>query len=73
VIIREISQDEHERASQRSRRMAEHDRYSDIATAEERGEIRSKLEVAKNMRTQGFKVDDIERATGLTVNDILRL
>ena len=40
ALLREISKDEHERARNRSRRMAETDRISDILTAEERGEIR---------------------------------
>jgi len=40
-LLQEISQDEHERARLRSRRMWEMDQYSDIATAEERGEIRA--------------------------------
>jgi predicted transposase/invertase (TIGR01784 family) len=38
TLLMEISQDEHERARLRSRRMYETDRYSDIATAELRGE-----------------------------------
>ena len=40
VLLREISQDEHERARLRSRRMYEMDQVSNLLTAEERGEIR---------------------------------
>ena len=40
ALLREISKDEHERARERSRRMYETDRISDLLTAEERGEIR---------------------------------
>ena len=42
--VREISQDEHERARLRSRKMYEMDRVSDLLTAEERGEIRGRAE-----------------------------
>ena len=40
TLLQEISKDEHERARLRSRRMYEHDRISDLLTAEERGEIK---------------------------------
>ena len=40
TLLREISKDERERAIQRSRRMAETDRVSDLLTAEERGELK---------------------------------
>ena len=40
-LLQEISQDEHERARLRSRKMWEMDQYSNMATAEERGEIRA--------------------------------
>ena len=41
ALLREISQDEHERARARSRKMWEMDQVSNILTAEERGEIRA--------------------------------
>ena len=41
TLLREISQDEKERAVLRSRRMAETDRYSEIRTAEIIGEQRA--------------------------------
>ena len=39
TLLREISKDEHERARQRSRRMYETDRISDLLTARENGLI----------------------------------
>ena len=41
TLLQEISQDEHEKARIRSRRMYEMDKYSDYHTAIEIGEIRS--------------------------------
>ena len=41
ALLREISQDEHERARARSRRMYETDMISDRLTSEEIGELRS--------------------------------
>jgi UDP:flavonoid glycosyltransferase YjiC (YdhE family) len=69
----EISQDEHERARNRSRRMAEHIRYSDMATSEERGKLERSLEIAKKLKAEGKDVDYIANLIGLTVDDILRL
>jgi hypothetical protein len=69
----EISQDEHERARLRSRRKAETDRYSDMATSELRGELRANRKNALAMIAEGMGVDVISRITGLTVDDILRL
>jgi predicted transposase/invertase (TIGR01784 family) len=73
TLLMEISQDEHERARLRSRRMYETDRYSDIATAEARGRLGEKKEIAKNLLAQGLDVNAIAKATDLTVDDILRL
>jgi len=73
TLLMEISQDEHERAKFRSRRKAETDRYSDIATSRERGRLEANLETAKNLRTMGMSVEDTAKATGLTVDEVLRL
>jgi predicted transposase/invertase (TIGR01784 family) len=73
ALLMEISQDEHERAKFRSRRKAETDLYSDIATAKERGGLERALEIAKNLLAQDFGVDAIVKATGLTVDEVLRL
>jgi predicted transposase/invertase (TIGR01784 family) len=73
ALLMEISKDEHERARLRSRRMYETDRYSDIATAEERGRLEEKKEIARGMVTDGVDADAIAKWTGLPVSDILRL
>ena len=39
----------------------------------EDGREESKKEIARNLRADGMGVDDVARATGLTVDDILRL
>jgi predicted transposase YdaD len=48
-----------------------------VAVAERDGEARGKrqqsIEIAQNLRAEGLGVDAIARATGLTVDDILRL
>ena len=44
TLLREISKDEHERARQRSRRMYETDRISDLLTAREKGLIEGRIE-----------------------------
>jgi predicted transposase/invertase (TIGR01784 family) len=56
TLLMEISQDEHERAKFRSRRKAETDRYSDIATAVDRGRV----EVLDLIR-KGVSPDEIEK------------
>ena len=38
-----------------------------------KGKIEGKIEVAKNMLKQGFKVQDIQNATGLSKQQILAL
>jgi predicted transposase/invertase (TIGR01784 family) len=77
TLLMEISQDEHERARLRSRRKAETDRYSDMATAELRGEMRGEmtkaLKIAKDMLADGVDADTVAKWTNLTVDDILRL
>jgi predicted transposase/invertase (TIGR01784 family) len=48
-----------------------------VAVAERDGEARGKrqqsIEIARNLRADGMGVDAIARATGLTVDDVLRL
>ena len=39
----------------------------------EEGRKESKKEIARNLRAKGISVDDIADATGLTVDDVLRL
>ena len=70
-----ISQDERERAIDRSRRMYQTDMQSNIATAEDNGEKAKSLEVARNalrMNTT-MPVTDIVRLTGLTREELEKL
>lgn len=60
-----ISQDERERAVFRSRRMYQTDLQSDLATAEDRGEKRRALAIAKNLLSMGLSLDQVVNATGL--------
>ena len=65
-----VSQDEKERAVFRSRRMFQTDMASDMATAEDRGEKRGRLAIARNMKGDGESVDKIIRYTGLTHEEV---
>jgi hypothetical protein len=49
------------------------DKRLDRAEAEERGETKKALAVAKNMKTKGYPVVDIAEMTGLLVSEIERL
>ena len=44
-----------------------------VAVAERDGEKRKALEIARALKAKGISVDDIADATGLTVDDVLRL
>jgi len=39
----------------------------------EDGRMKEKLEIARNFKAKGISVDDIADATGLTIDDVLRL
>ena len=39
----------------------------------EMGERKRAIEIARNLQAEGMSVDAIARATGLTVDDVLRL
>jgi len=72
-LLMSISKDERERAVFRSRRMYQTDLQSDLATAEDRGEKRGKIEVARNLLGMKLSLDQIIKATGLTREEIKRL
>ena len=87
-LLMSVSKDEHERAVFRSRRMAETDRLSDLATAEERGERRGERRgIEKERKRQdedrkikalkllslGCPISFIEVATDLTADEIRRM
>jgi len=72
ALLREISQDEHERARLRSRRMYETDMISDRLTSEEIGEIRgiAKGRVEGELRViallkRGFSLEEIEKTLAI--------
>lgn len=72
-LLMSISQDERERAVFRSRRMYQTDLQSDLATAEDRGERRGRIEVARNLLKINLPLEQITLATGLTSEEVERL
>jgi len=58
--------EERERAIFRSRRMFQSDQDSNVATAE----YRAKLEVAQNLLEMNLSLDQIVKATGLTIKQV---
>jgi len=70
ALLMEISKDEQERARYRSRRMFETDQISNILTAEERGENKAKLEMARNLKARGIPNVVISEASGLTLAEV---
>ena len=80
TLLQEISQDEHEKARIRSRRMYEMDKYSDYHTAIEIGEIRErekayqdKLTIARKALAKGLTPDFVSEITGLSLEEIAKL
>ncbi|MCL1862215.1 MAG: Rpn family recombination-promoting nuclease/putative transposase, partial [Defluviitaleaceae bacterium] len=70
ALLMEISQDEHQRAKYRSRRMFEHDKFHNEATAEERGGNLAMLKVARSMKAAGEPTSKITQHTGLTAAEV---
>lgn len=70
ALLMEISQDEHQRAKYRSRRMFETDKFHNEATAEERGGNRAKLEMARNLKNKGISNAIISEASGLNLAEV---
>jgi predicted transposase/invertase (TIGR01784 family) len=68
-----VSQDEKERAVFRSRRMFQTDMASDMATAEDRGEKKGRLAIARNMMKRNRPIEDIIEDTGLTREEVENL
>ena len=69
TLLMEISQDEHQRAKYRSRRMFETDKFHNEATIEER----SMLKVARIMKADNEPYEKIMRYTGLIIAEIEKL
>ena len=73
ALLQEISQDEHERAHLRSRKMYEMDRVNDILTAEDRGEIRGMAKGEAKGKTEiiallekGVSLEEIKKQLQVT-------
>ena len=69
-LLMSISQDERERAVFRSRRMYQTDLQSNLATAEDRGERKGRIEVARNLLKINLPLEQISAATGLTAEEV---
>ena len=67
-----VSQDERERAINRSRRMWQNDYESNMNTSRAIGLEEGKLEIAKNLRAMGMDDKQIAQVSGLTV-EVIRL
>ncbi len=69
-IIKELSMNEAEWELYRSRQMAIMDYNVGMRHAREEGEKKGKLEIAKKLLKMGMKLEDIEKATELTKEEI---
>jgi predicted transposase/invertase (TIGR01784 family) len=72
-LLMSVSKDERERAVYRSRRMYQTDMQSNIATAEDRGEQRRALAIARNLLGMNIPLEQILTATGLTREEVEKL
>ncbi len=76
-LLMTISQDERERAVFRSRRMAETDRLSDLATARDKGRREGRQEgiqeIAQTMLANEEPIAKIAQYTGLSLEDVEKL
>lgn len=72
-LLMSISQNQVERARFRSRMKYETDQQSNIATAEDRGERRGQIKIARQGLLMKLPVADIAKLTGLTIEEIDRL
>ena len=73
TILMSISKDERERAIFRSRRKRQTDNDSNIATAEDRGRLKERFEIARNAVQMKMIINDIMKLTGLTREEIENL
>jgi len=72
-LLMSISQDERERAVFRSRRMYQTDMDSNLATAEDRGEKKGRVAIARNMIKRNRPIIEIVEDTGLTREEVENL
>ena len=73
AVLVTISKDEHERAKFLSRRKFEMEMTSNLLTAEAKGELNAKREIARNMKVEGMSFESIARITKLSASDIEEL
>ena len=85
ALLMEISQDEHQRAKYRSRRMFETDKFHNEQVIKELaeargeargisiGEARGIINIARNLKKKGMSVIDIMESTGLSISEIENL
>ena len=69
-LLMSISQDERERAVFRSRRMFQTDMESNIATAEDRGEKKGRVAIARNLLSLGDPIEKIIAVTDLSREEV---
>ena len=72
-LLMTISKNEQERAIYRSRRKLQTDMQSDLATAEDRGEHKGRVDVARNLLKLNLPLEQIITATELTREEVERL
>ena len=72
-LLMSVSQDERERAVFRSRRMFQTDLESNLATVEERGERRGRIEIARKLLKRNRPLEEIAEDTGLSPAEIEQL
>ena len=76
-LLMSISQNERERAIFRSRRKFQTDLQSDLATAEDNGERRGRMnrsiEIARNLLKTDLSLEQISAVTGLTYEEVEKL
>jgi predicted transposase/invertase (TIGR01784 family) len=72
-----ISEDPKVRAQMEYREKARHDHatllYAAVQEGEARGEARSRVEIARNMKKRGRSIDQIAEDTGLSAEEIAKL
>lgn len=69
-VIYEMSEDEKVQEMARIREKALHDEASQMKTAEQQGEMKKAVAIAKNLLGMGMPIEQIEKATGLTSKEI---
>lgn len=68
-----VSASDELRELERMRDRARNDEAAAMARSRKEGERNGALKIARNLRAKGMGVDEVAEATGLTVDDILRL